>query len=83
MGSLDLKFVEMLKNGAWVEQLHSDTTFPMDVADMILSIPLAERPHEDFQVWSAEASGEFTVRSSYKLLQNTAYDPRAYALQLD
>ncbi|MBA0819031.1 hypothetical protein Gohar_027881 [Gossypium harknessii] len=50
---------------------------------MILSIPLAERPHEDFQVWSAEASGEFTVRSSYKLLQNTTYDPRAYALQFD
>ncbi|MBA0755464.1 hypothetical protein Gogos_022198 [Gossypium gossypioides] len=50
---------------------------------MILSIPLAERPYEDFQVWSAEASGEYTARNAYKLLQSTANDPRAYALQAD
>ncbi|MBA0700512.1 hypothetical protein Goari_022812 [Gossypium aridum] len=58
-------------------------TYPEDVAEMILSIPLVERPHEDFQVWSAEASSEYTVRSAYKLLQSIEDDPRAYALQTD
>ncbi|KAA3472829.1 reverse transcriptase [Gossypium australe] len=53
-------------------------TFPEDVADLILRIPLAMEPHEDFLVWSGEPSGVFSVRSSYKLLQN--WDPTAYAL---
>ncbi|MBA0820781.1 hypothetical protein Gohar_028283, partial [Gossypium harknessii] len=54
-----------------------------NVADKIISISLAEEPHEDFQAWSAEASGEYTVRSAYKLLQDIEDDPRAYALQAD
>ncbi|KAA3468559.1 reverse transcriptase [Gossypium australe] len=53
-------------------------TFPEDVAELILRIPLATVPHEDFLAWSGEPSGVFSVRSSYKLLQSG--DPTAYAL---
>lgn len=59
------------------------TTFSEDVAEKILSIPLSEVPHEDLQVWRAEASGEYTVRSAYKLLQGNEDNPSAYALQED
>ncbi|KAA3485773.1 reverse transcriptase [Gossypium australe] len=54
-------------------------TFPGAVADLILHIPLASEPHADLMAWSGELSGEFSVRSSYQLLQNL--DPTAYALQ--
>ncbi|KAA3472189.1 reverse transcriptase [Gossypium australe] len=53
-------------------------TFPGDVADLILRIPLSTVPHEDFLAWSGEPSGVFSVRSSHKLLQK--WDPTAYAL---
>ncbi|MFQ6637894.1 hypothetical protein Gotur_014132 [Gossypium turneri] len=39
-------------------------------------------PHEDFLIWGGELTGEFTVRSAYKLLQSSNEDPSAYALQL-
>ncbi|KAA3482988.1 reverse transcriptase [Gossypium australe] len=54
-------------------------TFPADVADLILQIPLSLEPHEDFLAWRGESSGVFSVRSSYKLLQSL--DPTVYALQ--
>ncbi|KAA3474465.1 Ribonuclease H-like superfamily protein [Gossypium australe] len=47
----------------------------------ILRILLAEIPHDDLLVWEGEASGKFSVRSAYKLLQITENNPRAYALQ--
>ncbi|XP_052480727.1 uncharacterized protein LOC128035332 [Gossypium raimondii] len=57
----DSKVAELIDSNSrtWKKEL-IEHTFPEDVAEMILSIPLAEKPHEDFQVWSAEASGEFT-----------------------
>lgn len=61
----------------------SNYHFLEDVAEKILSIPLSETPHEDFQVWRAEASGDYTVRSAYKLLQGNADNPSAYAIQED
>ncbi|XP_012477492.1 uncharacterized protein LOC105793109 [Gossypium raimondii] len=78
----DCKVADLINqnNRTWKEELII-STFPEDVAEKIIGIPLAEDPHDDFRVWSAEASGEFTVRSSYKLLQNIEDDPRAYALQ--
>ncbi|MBA0663138.1 hypothetical protein Goklo_007176, partial [Gossypium klotzschianum] len=51
--------------------------------EKIISIPLEEEPHEDFQAWSAEVSGEYTVRSAYKLIQGIEDNPSAYALQAD
>ncbi|KAA3464145.1 reverse transcriptase [Gossypium australe] len=64
----------------WKEELVKDTFVEVDAA-RILRIPLASNPHEDFLAWGGEASGEFSVRSAYKLLQNSEDNPRAYALQ--
>ncbi|KAA3485636.1 reverse transcriptase [Gossypium australe] len=62
----------------WKRELVVDT-FQAEVADLILRIPLADEAHEDFLAWNAEPSGEYTVKSSYKLLQRL--NPTAYALQ--
>ncbi|KAH1122841.1 hypothetical protein J1N35_006001 [Gossypium stocksii] len=66
----------------WKKEL-IDSNFSEEVVEKILGIPLAEEPHEDFRAWSGEPSGEYTVRSAYKLLQSNDNDPRAYALQTD
>ncbi|KAA3465142.1 reverse transcriptase [Gossypium australe] len=54
-------------------------TFPAGIAEQIIRILLVLEPHEDLRVWSGESSGEFSVQSTYKLLQK--FDPTAYALQ--
>ncbi|KAA3467256.1 Cyclopropane-fatty-acyl-phospholipid synthase [Gossypium australe] len=54
-------------------------TFQAEIAEQILRILLALEPHKDLRVWSGELSSEFSVRSTYKLLQKI--DPTAYALQ--
>ncbi|MBA0576988.1 hypothetical protein Golob_023966, partial [Gossypium lobatum] len=59
------------------------TTFQMDIAQRILQIPLAIIDCEDMQVWKGEHSGEFSVRSAYKLLQDASLDPSSYLLILD
>ncbi|KAA3486185.1 ABC transporter C family member 10 [Gossypium australe] len=58
-------------------------TFLENIAQKILQLPLAEEAHEDFQVWCGENSGEFTVRSAYKLLQEVTLDPNTYLLQAE
>ncbi|KAA3461182.1 ABC transporter C family member 10 [Gossypium australe] len=60
-----------------------ENTFPEHIAQKILQIPLAEEEHEDFQVWREEHSGEFTVRSAYKLLQEATMDPNDLLLQTE
>lgn len=60
-----------------------DDCFPADVAQKILRIPLAKTPHEDFQAWKGEQSGEFSVRSAYKLLQDAQLDPKVNLIQTD
>ncbi|MBA0551047.1 hypothetical protein Golob_021950 [Gossypium lobatum] len=50
-------------------------TFNADIVRKILQIPLVEAAHDDFQVWRGEPSGEFSVRSSYKLLQEANLGP--------
>ncbi|PPD77412.1 hypothetical protein GOBAR_DD25653 [Gossypium barbadense] len=58
-----------------------DSTFPVEVAEKILRIPLAKELNDNFLAWRGESSGEFTVRNAYKLVQGIEIDPRAYALQ--
>ncbi|KAH1081930.1 hypothetical protein J1N35_021691 [Gossypium stocksii] len=41
-----------------------------------IQIPLAETDYEDRQVWKGEQSDEYSVRSAYKLLQDSTLNPR-------
>lgn len=52
--------------------------FNTDIARKILQIPLSKSTNEDFQVWRREATGDFSVRSAYKLLQEANIDPSFY-----
>ncbi|KAA3465419.1 reverse transcriptase [Gossypium australe] len=76
------KIAELIDDSSrkWKEELIG-STFPEDIAEKILRIPLAKERHENMLARSGEPSGEFTVRSAYKPLQNTRTDLRAYALQ--
>ncbi|MBA0875744.1 hypothetical protein Goshw_004076 [Gossypium schwendimanii] len=83
INSLHVSNVEELidsNNKSWKVELINNT-FTEEDAARILRIPLAQTPHEDFLFWGGEMSGEFTVRSAYKLLQRSIDNPRAYALQ--
>ncbi|KAK8279577.1 hypothetical protein V6Z12_D09G121800 [Gossypium hirsutum] len=83
INSLHVSNVEELigsNNRNWKVELINNT-FTEEDAARILRIPLAQTPHEDFLFWGGEMSGEFTVRSAYKLLQRSIDNPRAYALQ--
>ncbi|KAA3461736.1 reverse transcriptase [Gossypium australe] len=73
------KVADLIDNNKreWNREL-IENTFPEDVADLILRIPLSCESHNDFLAWRGEASGN-SVRNSYKLLQSL--DPTAYALQ--
>ncbi|KAH1082551.1 hypothetical protein J1N35_022312, partial [Gossypium stocksii] len=72
------KVVDLIdaKNRVWKSELISNT-FSDEVAQKILLIPLAHIPHEDFLSWRGEASGEYTMRSGYKILlqRNGNYRP--------
>ncbi|KAG8474341.1 hypothetical protein CXB51_033829 [Gossypium anomalum] len=59
------------------------STFNADVVKKILQIPLAEIAYEDFQVWRGESSGEFSIRSAYKLLQEANLGPSNNYLQAE
>ncbi|KAA3477311.1 Ribonuclease H-like superfamily protein [Gossypium australe] len=66
-------------NGAWVhenkwrEELIRNT-FHQEEAEKILCIPIPSEKEADSMVWSAEASGTYTVRSGYKLLLQNDQD---------
>ncbi|KAA3480967.1 reverse transcriptase [Gossypium australe] len=80
-GSSDNKVAELINSQTreWKREVVEDT-FGADEANKILRIPLALHPHEDFRVWRDDPSGVFSVKNTYKLLQNV--DPSAYAIQL-
>ncbi|KAH1122568.1 hypothetical protein J1N35_005728 [Gossypium stocksii] len=59
------------------------STFPANIAQKILQIPLAETLGADFQVWKGELSGELWVRNAYKLLQIASSDPNNILIQVD
>ncbi|KAA3478183.1 reverse transcriptase [Gossypium australe] len=52
-----------------------ENTFPEQIVEKIMQIPLAEDTYEDFQVWRGEHTGDFTVRIAYQLLQETTLNP--------
>ncbi|MFQ6660055.1 hypothetical protein Gotur_028695 [Gossypium turneri] len=64
-------------NKKWKKEIIT-TTFQRDIAKKILQIPLTRTDCEDMQVWKGELSGEFSVRSAYKLLQEASLDPSSY-----
>ncbi|KAK5818274.1 hypothetical protein PVK06_023208 [Gossypium arboreum] len=67
----DIRLVSDLINETdktWKTDMINNTFYP-DVARKILQISLAQAVHEDIQIWQGESSGEFTVKSAYKLLQ--------------
>ncbi|KAA3469681.1 reverse transcriptase [Gossypium australe] len=81
----DIKLVSDLidaDNRSWKSELIRNT-FERDTAEKILQIPLAELAHEDLQVWRGELTGEFSVRSAYKLLQESSQDPNGINLQTE
>ncbi|MBA0818390.1 hypothetical protein Gohar_022421 [Gossypium harknessii] len=80
----DAKVAELINTNSrlWRKEL-IESTFPEEIADRILRIPLAINPHDDLLAWSDEPSGEYTVRSAYKVLQSLDEDPSAYVLQTD
>lgn len=51
----------------WKQELIYNT-FSATNATQILHIPLAAEAHDDWLVWGDESSGEFSVKSAYKLL---------------
>lgn len=67
-------------NRTWKKEV-IDNTFSEADACNILRIPLADEGHADCLVWGSESSGEFSVRSSYRILQNNFQESTAYALQ--
>ncbi|KAA3483188.1 reverse transcriptase [Gossypium australe] len=79
-GSFDNKVAELIncQTREWNREV-VEYTFGADEADKILRIPLAKYPHDDLMAWRGEPAGDFSVKSTYKLLQSL--DPSAYALQ--
>lgn len=63
----------------WAEETRS---LPRSCSE-ILEIPLSETDHEDMLVWKGELSGEFSVRSAYKLLHNASLDLRNFLIQTE
>ncbi|KAA3485207.1 reverse transcriptase [Gossypium australe] len=80
-GSIDNKVDELIncQTREWNREV-VECTFGAVEAEKILCIPLAKHPHDDFMAWRGEPTGDFSVKSTYKLLQS--FDPSAYALQL-
>lgn len=66
-------------NRTWKREL-IESTFFEDVAGKILQIPLVQEACPDILAWRNEPSREFSVRSSYKLLQTTTGGSNAYAI---
>ncbi|KAA3476012.1 Ribonuclease H-like superfamily protein [Gossypium australe] len=60
-----------------------ERTFTADTAEKVLQILLAQNSGADFQIWRGELSGDFSVRSAYKLLQNDRMVPSDLLLQTD
>ncbi|KAA3459484.1 reverse transcriptase [Gossypium australe] len=70
------------ENNEWKTEL-VERPFTADIAEKVLQIPLAKNLGADIQIWRGELSGDFLVRSAYKILQNARMDPNDLLLQTD
>ncbi|XP_042950144.1 uncharacterized protein LOC122282259 [Carya illinoinensis] len=68
--------VDTLINGEtrWWDISKVRALFNPIIAEKILKIVICPEGYEDRWMWSEERSGEFSVRSAYKLLQKGLYD---------
>ncbi|MBA0673152.1 hypothetical protein Goklo_024978 [Gossypium klotzschianum] len=66
----------------WKAEMNANT-FSVDIVRKILPIPLARAVHDDVQVWRGEPSGEFSVKSAYKLLQEANSGPSNNLIQTE
>lgn len=65
---------------SWREELVRAVFIPID-AEAILKIPLCTRRVDDFWAWSKENRGNFTVRSAYRMIQNTKLTRESWLYQ--
>lgn len=63
--------------GDWNRELIHQTFIKFD-ADAILSIPICNRPVNDFWAWSNDSKGVFSVRSAYRMLVSTKLSREAW-----
>ncbi|KAA3474547.1 reverse transcriptase [Gossypium australe] len=68
------------QNREWKVELIK-ATFSEAVSTKILQIPLAQEVQDNMLVWQDESSGEFTVRSLYRLLHEKKVLPSTDTLQ--
>lgn len=52
-----------------------NNTFPKEISDPILNVPLSKARMEDTLVWRGDPIEDFLVRSTYKLLHEGAFNP--------
>lgn len=64
----------------WKKDMVLNTFCPEDAA-RILQISLAQIVVDDQIAWQGEASGEFSIRSAYRMLQNSHRNHTTYTLQ--
>lgn len=69
-----------LPTRTWKVEVVNSTFSEIDTG-RILRVPLAMVEHEDMLVWRSEPSGDFSMRSGYKLLLKNNYNPTAIDLQ--
>lgn len=77
----NLRVIDLIATDScnWKKEVIEFTFMEPDAVN-ILKIPMAIEEHSDYMVWGLEVSGEFLVRSTYKELQGSNWDPSAYAL---
>lgn len=68
------------KHRVWSLDVITNAFEVIDV-ERILHIPLAIGPHEDEEVWKGDASEEFFVKSTYKLLHRDNFSPNSDYVQ--
>ncbi|XP_017624629.1 uncharacterized protein LOC108468247 [Gossypium arboreum] len=85
ISNVNIEFVSDLideKSRSWKTKLLVNT-FHTEIVKKIMQILLPRAVHDYFQVWGGEPSGNFSVRSAYKLLQRATLVPSNNNLQAE